>query len=83
MCRPEAPAEGSLGTCVPRDVKNGRAVPNEARDVSLMLGKTRKKTLGKTKMGARQDGVGDFFEQPRKVNYDYQFGKPRLEPSQG
>ncbi len=39
-CRPEASAEGSP----PRD-----AVPNEVRDASLSLGKTIKRTLGRTK----------------------------------
>ena len=81
FCRPEPSGEGSRGTGVPREDRVGgcrlerqRGVPRRLRasgrrwgvDASLMLGKTRKKTLGKTKkwglgMGARQDGVGDFF----------------------
>jgi hypothetical protein len=56
-CRPEASAEGSLGTCVPRDDIPGRcpersegdAVPSEARDASLSLGRTKEGSLGGTK----------------------------------
>jgi hypothetical protein len=40
---------------VPNEVRRD-AVPNEVRDASL--------TLGRTKKDARQDGVGNFFEQP-------------------
>ena len=66
LCRPER-SEGSLGTCVPWEDRVGNvaprrkprglpgdAVPNEVRDASL--------SLGRTKKGARQDKVGELFE---------------------
>ena len=43
-------SEGSLGTCVPLD-----DIPKEVGDASLSLGRTIKRTLGRTKKDAQQD----------------------------
>ena len=65
FCRPEAQAEGSLGTGVPRDDipkpclgRTSRdAVPNDTRDASLSHGRTKNG-------GSAGQSRGDFFEKP-------------------
>jgi hypothetical protein len=57
-CRPEALAEGSLGAYAPRDDMPGRRPERSEK------GRRPERSEGCTAC-ARQDGVGNFFEQPQ------------------
>ena len=70
LCRPEAQAEGSLGTGVPREDTVGgfrpeaQAEGSPPGDAISSLGRCPERSEGCTAC-ARQDGVGKFFEEPR------------------